>query len=831
MNLDQLIKGIREEVPEPAELEHAAARVKARLFPHAESAIPTGIIRSCADFVSLIPSHIAGTLEEGRKLLLEVHTHECVACRKALDLARHGARQPIEIRPRKAVTPPYARWAIAASVIALAGGAAYWGRHEYPALGGGPRATIDIVEGALYKVSNNALIPLGQGAELGENDAVRTAKNSTAVLRLNDGSRIEMNQRAQISVTRNWGGSTIHLGLGSIIVQAAKQRSGSLRVATADCNVQVKGTVFSVDAGTKGSRVAVVDGTVWVDRGSRRDVLHRGQETATAPDMSPVPIRQEFEWSRNSAQYLALLGEFKELSKEIAAIPPPGLRYESKLLSWLPAEMNVVAAIPNVGDTLRQARTIFHQRLEQSETLAAWWNQLPATQRTRLENTIQQIETASQYLGNEIVIAARIGAGRNAAPVVIAELIRPGLDDFLRTQIVSSGDGAPVMRFDNGLFAAGESAADLARIHQANDFTGTPLYQHLAPAYQRGAGWLFGADLGQMPGHAPNFTGAGFTGAGDARFLVAQSRTSNGTTENRASLTFARDRQGVASWLTAPGPMGSLDFVSPDSTFAASLLLKNPSLIVDDIVGAISKASGGMSTIEQHTGIDIRSELAGAFGGEVTVAMDGPIFPMPSWKIAAEVYYPDRLTASFSKLVTAVNADTAQRERTGDLQLAQTVLDGRTFYSLKFEKLPWEADWTFIDGYWVAAANRELLIRSLQNRQTGYTLPKSAQFRAQLPQDQSTNFSAVIYHNLGQTLAPLIQLMGQQNSPLKDDTPGVICFWAAPDRIDVATKGGLFGMKIESLLAMQGSGPLEMLLGGARSASGNAESAARERRR
>jgi hypothetical protein len=199
----------------------------------------------------------------------------------------------------------------------------------------------------------------------------------------------------------------------------------------------------------------------------------------------------------------------------------------------------------------------------------------------------------------------------------------------------------------------------------------------------------------------------------------------------------------------------------------------------------------------------------------VSVALDGPLLPFPSWKIAAEVYSPERLQSSLSKLVTAFNGQ-GNHEKTGDLKMTQSEADGRTYYKLQFEKLPWEADWTFIDGYWVAAANRELIVRSIQNRQTGYTLPKSKSFRDQLPRDGYSDFSAVMYHNLGQTLAPIAGLLGSTNiagaNALKtNDTPGVVCFWALPDRIDVAAMGSLFGMNLESLLAMQGGGPLQML--------------------
>jgi hypothetical protein len=804
MNLDPILEKIRSQEPDPVEIEQAAARVKARLFPAtvsqgADSAIASvGTIKSCADFVSLFPAYLAGTLDPGRKLLLEVHVRECVACRHALVAARKGARQAIEFAPRKAATRNYAGWALAASVTLVATAATWYGYTQFPALAGGPRATVASVDGNLFKVSGDTLTPLAVGADLGENDAVRTAKNSSAVLRLNDGSRIELNQRAQISVTRNWSGSTVHLSLGSIIVEAAKQRRGSLQVATADCNVSVKGTVFSVDAGTKGSRVAVVEGTVWVDHGEKHDVLHRGDTTATAPDMEPVPIRTEFEWSHNSAQYLTLLGEITEIKREIAALPAPDLRHETRLMTYLPADIAAVAAIPNVGDTLTQASQIFHERLKQSGPLNDWWLRLPAKQRDGFETLVHQLATASHYLGNEIVIAA--GTSPDVmAPVVMAQIVKPGFEAYLKSQLppdVFNGH----MRFDNDIFVAAQNSADLDRITPSDAFRHTPLYRQLAPVYQQGAGWLFGADLSKMPDAR----------IADARFLVAESRTVAGKTENRASVIFSHDREGVASWLAAPGPMGTLDFISPDAGFAVSMLLKNPALIVKDMTGMMPT---------NNIDAELKNDIAGAFGGEVTLALDGPLFPVPSWKLAAEVYYPERFETAVSKFVKAFNNE-GNRERTGDLKLTQQDVDGRTFYHLQFEKLPWGAEWAFYDGYWLAAANRELIVRSIQNRETGYTLPKSKQFRDQLPHDASSDFSAVLYHSLGKTLAPLNALLGSTtlgninaNVPKFDDTPGAICFWTAPDRIDVAAMGSVFGMNIEALLGMQGKSPLQMLQG------------------
>src|SRR5262249_9787276 len=134
------------------------------------------------------------------------------------------------------------------------------------------------------------------------------------VVVLADGSRVEMRSQSALTLERADDGVRILLTQGSVIVTAAKQRDGHLYVQTKDFVVSVVGTVFLVNSAEAGSRVAVIEGEVQVQKGPVWKNLLQGKQVATNPIMQSVPVIEEIQWSRNVLSHLALL--------QAIAVPP-----------------------------------------------------------------------------------------------------------------------------------------------------------------------------------------------------------------------------------------------------------------------------------------------------------------------------------------------------------------------------------------------------------------------------------------------------------------------------------------------------------------------------
>lgn len=849
LTLDEAIEAVRAEDAAPALVDAASRRVWQQLAGHvAEPLDAHASIRGCDDVVALLPGYRVGTLSPARTLLVDDHLRECATCRAAYGQPGTRRLAVLPWRTAAATDQPPARptpWralALAAALLLTAGVSAFVAQRAFFAVPPGVRAAVQSASGVLQLVANGRVDGLLPGREVGEGETIRTGRDSQAVLRLQDGSLVEMSERAELSVRARGQDTTIHLERGRIIVQAAKRTSGFLRVASRDCTVKVTGTVFSVNGGLKGSRVSVIEGHVRVDRAGQETSLERGEQWTSSKDVGAVPLREELAWSRDVDRHLALLGELRTLRAQWETVPKPGLRHESHLLHMLPHNAVIFAAMPNYGETLGEAQHLFERRLNESAVLRDWWNQANPARHggPKLESVVEAVRSFASFLGNEVALAVTPDAlGRPSMPLFLAEVQRPGLREFIEERLAEverDGHHGPRVRFldETDLRASGAGQSDIlvllgpdliaisgdatalralsARLSTPGAFEQTPFGQRIAAAYENGVGLLFAADLEHItsaareghPRRARQEERMQRAGIDDVRHLLVELKDVDGHGQTSAQLSFRGARHGIASWLAAPAPMGSLDFFSPNAQAVGAFVFKSPALLLDDVLSLARiddpRAERGLAELESKLDLRVRADVAETLGGEVALALDGPLLPTPAWKLALEVYDPVRLQTSIEVLVRKSNE--AGRQDRGNLRLEAEDVSGQTFYTLsgRGRSLPFELHYTFAEGYLVAAGSRAIVAQALRIHSSGASLGHSASFRALFPADGRANVSGLVYQNFGPAMGTLLdaapgRLSPEQRRSLEalagDAKPSLLCAFGGEDQIQVASIGGL----------------------------------------
>ncbi len=470
-------------------------------------------------------------LSGDKAMLVRDHLHECVACRKVYE--GRVASAPVVVMPRKA--PRVAiRWAAAAAVVFTAGGAT-WMMMDHRGTGSG-RAIIQAVNGSLFEVTPQGITPLLAGQALPDNVEIRTAKDSDAVLKLKDGSLVEMRERSGFSTDQSASDLTVRLLRGSVIVQAAKRKAGHLYVSTADCRVAVTGTIFGVSAGAKGSRVSVVQGEVHVEQNNRDSVLHSGGQMVTSPELTPETVSEDISWSRDRERYDTLLSQIKDLGARLQQIPLPGLRYSSTLLPRLPAATMLYISIPNLSAYIGDAKDVLDRKLAESPALRQWWSE----NGSKSADMLERLRGAEEYLGNEIAL---IGLKDARSPVFVAEIKRDGLAGYLK-KFSKLGFAQR-----NGLAVIGapetvDSVAALLDDPQAG-IKNTVIYKRAMDEYAHGAGFLL---VGDVAAHA--------TGMEGVNYIIAGEKQVGKELEAHLSVGIAPNAQGPAAWLANSRPHG-----------------------------------------------------------------------------------------------------------------------------------------------------------------------------------------------------------------------------------------------------------------------------------
>ncbi len=845
-NLDQIIdaaaREIRDEQIEESIINQSATRVWARVSEQLadENSLSANSMNNnntaehidgCADFQTLIPAYLDKQLSTARTLLLEDHTNECIPCRRALKAQRtsaaaktatfvprqHSRQTGVKV-PRTYLTgwnkTNAARWSVAAALLVCLGFVGLFVSGRFDWSGTTLAATLENADGAVYVVSDQQSRQLAAGEQLQKGERVRTAKDSNAVFRLADGSTVEMRERSEFSVSENRRGVTVNLTRGDVIVEAAKQHNGRLYVQTPDSLVSVKGTIFAVESGTKGSRVSVVEGEVEVNHAGKDETLLPGDQTTTNRSLDKTPVAQNVKWSRNAAKYANLVAELVKLRRDVnQRVQLPGVRYSSKFVDLVPENTVFYAALPNLTDTLTESQRVMQERISQNPALAEWWKGKKGDGLN--EQTLERVREFGSQLGDEIVVSGEMNQkGEPNGLLVLGEVkdaasFRQYLDGQLASFAKELGDAPKVRIIDdpltasatnneqangttaknsnaksevyvwihNDIFAASPQIESLrslaATLNQpdANRFVNSAFHQRIKDVYADGAGLVVAADLEKIiaqtigkntqPNAERQLEGFKQLGVMNLRYFVVEQKQTNGKTLSRAALTFSEPNRGIASWLAAPGSMGALDFISPTANVVTAFVVKKPELLVDDLLGFLETVEPDvrrqMQEIEKSQGFSIRNDFAAPLGGEFAFAVDGPLLPTPSWKVILEVYDAAKLQETFERAIEKLNQFSVLHGK-GKLVLESETAGSRTFYSIKSADAVVAVHYIYANGYLVAAPSRALLEQSIRNRDAGNTLVRSSRFASALPVDGNTNFSAILYHDL----APLMKTLAEK---------------------------------------------------------------------
>jgi len=533
----------------------------------------------------------------------------------------------------------------------------------------------------------------------------------------------------------------------------------------------------------------------------------------------------ETPWSKEFKKHPGLLPELAKLLQKLQQnVQFPPSRTESRLLPLLPESTAYYGAISNYGDSATQALAIFRQELQESAVLKDWWTHGDlATSGPKIEDAIEKFGQLHQYLGDEIVVSGSVDAEhKDATPVLLAEIRKPGFDKFLKQWLLeASGKSEPSVCVLNPQELAAakdiQTGKDLfvlvrpdfvvvspklatlrdfnAGLKSSNrQFPSTPFGQRVAHEYQGGVTLLAATDLHQVLRQAltgtkeshESFHRSGFD---DMKYVVWKRTTVAGQSVSQGELSFSGPRHGAAAWLAKPAPLGSLDFVSPDSMFATTIVLESPALIFDDMKELSGPSSAGTFAMiaggEKGLNLSLKDDLLSLLSGELTAELD-TITPQPVWKAMLKVNDVDHLQKTLTTLLAVGQIPTEHAEAAG--------LSYNTV-RIPSQKKSIELGYAFVDGYLLVASSPEELIKTARLHTSGESLARSKKFIATLPPGQSPYASALFYQDPAAMWAlQLRQLAPELADPVaqisKDIPPSITRVYAEESSIRETSNSG-----------------------------------------
>jgi type II secretory pathway pseudopilin PulG len=538
------------------------------------------------------------------------------------------------------------------------------------------------------------------------------------------------------------------------------------------------------------------------------------------------------ELSSELKKYPGLLEEFGQLLDNLRQdVPSPAPRSESHLSPLLPEATVAYGAAPNYGDTVSHSLAVLRKELQDSPVLKSWWTTGNLASSTpKLETALERISQLYEYLGNETVLSVasskepRTSLQQKSSALItqktpgillVAEVRKPGLDVFLRRWVAESTDAkskSSVRIFTPEELATAKDAApsdqqlvvlvrpdyvaaafDLPTLRSFSDRLKTPntafatsaFGQRVSSAYSGGLTILAAADLHTLIPKIPfpqkddqqTFERSGFA---DLDFASMRRGSVDGQESTDGQLTFSAPRHGAAAWLASPGPLGSLDFVSPKANLAMAMRLVSFSQILDDVQAIAGPANANSFAAiaggEKALNLSLKKDLLDLLGEDLTLEMDQTNPPPAAWKVIVKVKDTEHLQKTLNALLMVGHLAAQPAENSG-VKYNTIHIPGQN---------PMDIAYAFADNYLVVASNANGLLEALHLHGSPDSLAKSAKYLPSLPKGGSPDASAVLYQNTGnltalETISPQFAAFLKQH--VDESSPTVVRVYAEPTTI------------------------------------------------
>lgn len=493
-------------------------------------------------------------------------------------------------------------------------------------------------------------------------------------------------------------------------------------------------------------------------------------------------------------KYPGLSEEFGRLFKKMSdTVQWPAARKDSRLLPLLPPNTTFLASFANYGDALHQSLSVFHEELQQNEVLRKWWAQMQssATTEPKLDESLEKLADAQQFLGDEVVISGTMEENK-AEIIIFAEAKKPGFKKYLEETIAQQPGPKPkglrVLEPQDLATAKEETGPDqklivlvrpdfvIATEHlkllrsfnaqldsKSQAFATTPFGKRVLEEYRDGVTMVAAADLQKLINQSPadvrhdaDFQHSGFA---DVKYAIWDHKWSNGESVSQGELSFNAPRHGAAAWLANSAPLSNVDFVSPKAIVSLTISLANPSQIFEDVKamknGSKNDPFAALATFEKMLNLSLKDDLLKYLSGEVTFELDSFGSGDAAWRLVFEISDPSRLQQTLGKLLATANFQEQPSEE-----------GGVTYYNVRIpsQKGTTEIGYAFADGHLIVGSSKEAVADSVQLHRSGESLAKSQKLLAALPPGHTLDASALFYEDVTSMIKPVLQMMSSQIS-------------------------------------------------------------------